>query len=146
MFNDFWMADQGFLQKPRLGDLRDLVSRRFDEGAAVVLSPDDTLNTAWARMKLYDISQLPVVEGDRPVGIIDESDLLLAVVDEPRHFSQPVRSAMHTALETVPVGAGIPELLAIFNKGYVAVVVDGPHFIGLITRIDLINHLRRKVD
>ena len=146
MFNDFWMADQGFLQKPRTGDLRDLVSRRYDEGAAIILSPDDTLNTAWARMKLYDISQLPVLAGDRPVGIIDESDLLLAVAADPSRFSDTVRSAMHTGLETLPMDAGIPELLAIFDKGFVAVVVDGAHFVGLVTRIDLINHLRRRID
>jgi cystathionine beta-synthase len=146
MFNDYWMADQGFITRPQVGDLRDLISRRFDEGGAVVLSPDDTLNTAWARMKLYDISQLPVLQGDRVVGLIDESDLLVAVSDDPSRFGAPVRAAMSSAVETIAVGASVPDLLAVLNRGYVAVVVDGERFVGVITRIDLINHLRRKLD
>jgi cystathionine beta-synthase len=35
--------------------------------------------------------------------------------------------------------------MAIFAKDHVAVVEEGGRFLGLITRIDLINHLRRRV-
>ena len=146
MFNDYWMADQGFLRRPRHGDLRDLISRRHDEGAAVTVAPDDQLQVAYARMKLYDVSQLPVLQNDQVVGILDESDLLLAVFSNPARFHVEVRSAMSHAIETIPVEAPLNELLSVFGKGYVAVVVDGERFLGLITRIDLLNHLRRQVD
>ena len=73
-------------------------------------------------------------------------DLLMAVFGDPRRFSEPVCSAMSTRLETVPVTASLPDLLPVFEHGHVAIVVDGPHFVGLITRIDIVNHLRRKVD
>jgi cystathionine beta-synthase len=146
MYNDFWMADQGFLRKRRHGDLRDLISRRYDEGAAVTIAPDDKLQTAYARMKLYDVSQLPVLQGDKVIGIIDESDLLLAVFSNPERFRVEVRSAMSGAIETIPVTSPLGALLPVFDKGYVAVVVDGDRFLGLITRIDLLNHLRRQVD
>jgi cystathionine beta-synthase len=146
MYNDYWMQDQGLMDRPEVGDLRDLVSRRYDEGAAVTVNPEDTLNTAWKRMKLYDVSQLPVIENDRPVAVIDESDLLVAVSGDPKRFSAPVRSAMSKSVETVRPDADIPTLLDIFNKGYVAMVADGAKFYGVITRIDVINHLRRKFD
>ena len=146
MFNDFWMADQGFLWRPRHGDLRDLIGRRHDEGAAVTVAPDDKLQVAYARMKLYDVSQLPVLDEDRVVGIIDKSDLLLAVFSNPARFGVEVRSAMSSAIETIPAAAPLGDLLPVFDKGYVAVVVDGELFLGLITRIDLLNHLRRQVD
>lgn len=145
MFNDYWMEDHGFITKQRAGDLRDLIARRYDTGAAIVLAPDDTLNTAWQRMKLYDISQLPVLREDRPIGLLDESDLLVAVAGNPARFDAPVRSAMTSNLQTLPVGASIPELLDVFDKGYVAVVVENDHFLGIITRSDLINDLRQKV-
>ena len=45
----------------------------------VVVGPKDLLVTAYQRMKLYDVSQLPVVDGDALVGIVDESDVLLHV-------------------------------------------------------------------
>jgi cystathionine beta-synthase len=146
IFNDYWMTDQGFIVGPRYGDLRDIIGRRHEEGAAVTIDPDDTLETAYARMKLYDVSQLPVLEAGRVVGIIDESDLLLAVIGDRGHFAAKVRSAMSHGIETLQVSSDLADLLTVFGKGYVAVVVEGEKFLGLVTRIDLINHLRRKVD
>jgi cystathionine beta-synthase len=112
----------------------------------VFVGPDDPLNTAYARMKVYDVSQLPVLENDRVVGVIDESDLLVAVFDDPKRFSSSVRSAMSAGVETVPMTAPLHDLLPVFERGHVVVVRDGSRFLGLITRIDLVNHLRRKVD
>ncbi|HEY1719970.1 MAG TPA: cystathionine beta-synthase [Magnetospirillaceae bacterium] len=146
MFNDNWMADQGFIEHTHTGDLRDLITRRFDEGGTVTIGPDDTLNTAYARMKLYDVSQLPVLEGDHVVGLIDESDLLMAVAHDRNRFKDLVRSAMVQSIETIPAAAKLADLLPVFAKGYVAMVVDGPHFLGVITRMDVINHLRLKMD
>ena len=52
------------------------------------------LLTAYKRMKLYDVSQLPVHQDGRLVGIVDESDILLGVIADPTRFSEPVTSAM----------------------------------------------------
>jgi len=144
MYSDDWMRDQGFLETERSGDLRDLIGRRFDRGAAVTIGPDDTLQIAYARMKLYDVSQLPVLEGDQVVGLIDESDLLLAVFEKALGFEDRVSDAMVSTIETIEASQPIRALLPVFDKGFVAVVVDGSHFLGLITRIDLLNHLRRQ--
>jgi cystathionine beta-synthase len=144
MFNDYWMADQGFLQRGGYGDLRDIISRRADESAVVSIAPDDKLMTAYARMKLYDISQIPVLDGDKVIGLIDEFDLLAAVQDNPAKFREPVRSAMTQRLETVALDTPITSLMDTFNKGHVAIVVDQGRFWGLITRIDVLNYLRHK--
>jgi cystathionine beta-synthase len=145
MFNDFWMIDQGFIQRERMGDLRDLISRRHAERATVTVAPDDTLMIAYSRMKLYDVSQLPVLQGGEVVGIIDESDLLLAVYDNEAAFREPVRSAMTARLETVDSRTSLESLLPIFAQGHVAIVKHEGAFAGLITRIDLVNHLRRRL-
>ena len=144
MFNDYWMADQGFLQRDSSGDLRDIIGRRADERAVVTIGPEDRLMTAYARMKLYDISQLPVVEDDEVIGLIDEWDLLSAVQDDPGKFRQPVRSAMTRRLETVGLSTPLTALMDIFNRGFVAIVVDQGKFWGLVTRIDVLNYLRHK--
>ena len=145
MFNDTWMSDQGFVERRQQGDLRDLIVRRHDEGASITVAPDDTLNHAYSRMKLYEVSQLPVLAGDQVVGIIDESDLLLATIADPAKFAAPVHSAMSARVETVQASEPFESLMPVFNRGHVVVVVDGSRFLGLITRIDLINHLRNKV-
>ncbi|WPB78522.1 cystathionine beta-synthase [Archangium violaceum] len=145
MFNDFWMADQGFLPRQAHGDLRDVITRRYAERAVVTLSPNDTLLVAYGRMKLYEVSQLPVLEGNKVVGMIDESDLLLAAIDDETRLRLPVRDIMTTRLQTVDVRTPVRELIPLLDKGFVPIVVDGEEFVGLITRIDLLNHLRRKL-
>ncbi|WP_309891519.1 pyridoxal-phosphate dependent enzyme [Archangium sp.] len=144
-FNDFWMADQGFLPRQSHGDLRDVITRRYSDRAVITLAPTDTLLIAYGRMKLYEVSQLPVIERNKVVGMIDESDLLLAAIDDETRLRQPVRDFMSTRLQTVNVRTPVRELLPLLDKGFVPIVVDGEEFIGLITRIDLLNHLRRKL-
>jgi cystathionine beta-synthase len=97
-------------------------------------------------MKLYDVSQLPVLADGRIVGIVDEEDILLEVYENPGHFREPVTEAMESHLVTVAPDAGVDELKRIFDRGLVAIVVDGDEFLGLITRIDLLNWLRRRTD
>ena len=145
MYNDYWMLDNGFLEREQFGDLRDLILRPFAARDTVVVGPNDLLITAWQRMKLYDVSQLPVMDGDRIVGIVDESDVLLHVYGDEARFRDPVSTAMVSKLDKVDVRAPIESLLPVFDRGHVAIVMDGEKFLGLITRIDLLNFLRRRV-
>ena len=145
MFNDFWMRDQGFLAGPPQGDLRDVMGRSLDKGAVVAVAPTDTLLVAHGRMKMSDVSQVPVLEGDHIVGLLDESDLLLAATRDQAAFRRPVRDFMSTRLTTVPVETSIEALMPTFDQGMVAIVVDGERFLGLVTRIDVLNFLRRKL-
>ena len=146
MYNDFWMRDQGFIQFQQHGDLRDLIARPFESNDTIIVGPDEPLANAYSRMKLYDVSQLPVIENRNIVGFIDESDILLAVAQSNDRFNDAVSTAMVTELASVDVNDSIDELMPIFNKDYVAIVKDGDRFLGLITRVDLLNYLRRKTD
>ncbi|HEX3597456.1 MAG TPA: pyridoxal-phosphate dependent enzyme [Polyangiaceae bacterium] len=146
MFNDFWMRDQGFLRGEPRGDLRDVISRSAEKrGSVVSVSPTDTLMVVHARMKLSDVSQLPVLHDGKIVGILDESDILLAVARDPGAWRHPASDFMTGHLETVQVNAPVESLMPLFKQGLVAIVCDGERFLGLITRIDVINYLRRQV-
>lgn len=144
MYNDYWMLDNGFLDRQPTGDLRDLILRPYAERDTVVVGPQELLFTAYNRMKLYDVSQLPVMDGDRIVGIIDESDLLLHVYADEARFRDPVAAAMASRLQVLDVKSPLDALLPVFEAGHVAIVMAGPKFLGLITRIDLLNYLRRR--
>ncbi|TFW21453.1 pyridoxal-phosphate dependent enzyme [Massilia arenosa] len=145
VYNDGWMADQGLLVRPHLGDLRDLIGRRFDDGDVITVSPDDTLLTAFNRMRSADLAQLPVMEGRHLAGIVDESDLLTHVSSHPDRFGGLVRNTMTTLVETLPPSASLQQLRAVLDRGLTAVICEGEHFYGLITRFDLLNHLRRNI-
>jgi cystathionine beta-synthase len=144
VYNDYWMIDQGFVERETYGDLRDLIARRHKEHAVVTVNADETVLAAHQRMKLYDVSQLPVLQDGSIVGIVDEEDILLEVYENPAHFSEPVTETMERHLVTVPPSASVGQLMEIFKRGLVAIVVDGNEFLGLITRTDLLNWLRRR--
>ena len=48
-------------------------------------------------------------------------------------------------LETISVTAPVDDLVPLFRSAKVAIVQDGTHFLGIITKVDLINHMRRKL-
>ncbi len=145
MYNDYWLADHGFLERARHGDLRDYIGRPTEERATVSVDPDDTLLVAYGRFKLNDVSQLPVLEGEKIVGIIDEYDVLRAVTRGESGFRDVVRKHMSTDLETLAPGDTLDQVIAILDRDHVAIIADEARFHGLITRIDLLNVLRRKL-
>ncbi|MCU1294404.1 MAG: cystathionine beta-synthase [Bryobacterales bacterium] len=145
MYNDYWMLDQGYLERPPTGTLRELISRRYEEGAVITVSPDDTLLTAFQRMRMADVSQVPVIEQKCCVGVLDESDLLVAVHGDANRFHSPVRDAMTSRLETVSADSSIEAVYNILDRGYVALVTEGDAFLGLIARSDLLSYLRRRL-
>lgn len=142
MFNPVYAAQEGW-DHERHGQVRDVVFSRFPQGEEVVVQPNDPLRTAFMRMRAADVSQLPVVDGDRIVGLVDESDMLGALLEgSDRAFDLPVKDVMVTRLETISADAPIRELVPLFRRDLVAIVMDGGRFLGIATRLDLINYFR----
>jgi len=142
-FNDSWLADQGLLERTSHGDLRDIIARPMDSGDMVTVTSEDNLITTYKRMRMFDVSQLPVVDAGQIVGLIDESDILLGLFEDKDSFQMKVSSVMVTSLETVSPIASIEKIVELFKQDKVAIIADGDTFYGLITQIDLINHLRQ---
>ncbi|RZI99923.1 MAG: pyridoxal-phosphate dependent enzyme [Brevundimonas sp.] len=145
VYNDAWLADQGIGEREMHGDLSDLITRKYEDGAVVFAGPEDTLDTAFKRMRGADVSQLPVIQDGRLVGILDESDLVHVMntdeITRKERFAKPVASAMTRDLDTVQVTESLDALIPVFDRDRIAIVLDGERFVGLIARTDLINHL-----
>jgi len=145
VYNDAWLADQGLGDDPIQGNLADLISRKYADGEVVVAGPDDSLDSAFKRMRSNDVSQLPVIQEGRLVGILDESDIVHIMntdeITRAERFRKPVSSAMTRDLDTVQVTESLDALIPLFDRDRVAIVLDGETFVGLIARVDLINHL-----
>ncbi len=145
LFNDFWMEDQGFIQRKQHGDLRDLVGRPHGERATITVGPDDVLTTAHNRLRNAGFSQLPVMETERLVGFIDEDDILRHAFGKPERFNDPVRAAMHTNFLVVEPTLAMRNLVAMLDVQPYAAVMNQGEFHGLITRADVLNYLRRQM-
>jgi cystathionine beta-synthase len=143
VYNDQWMREQELLARRHHGDLRDLIARPVEEGSLISVGTQDTLLTALNRMRAADVSLLPVMDQDRVAGLLDEADLLTHVQQDPARFKDSAAAAMTAAVETLAPSAPLSRLREVLDRGLTAVISDGGHFHGLITRIDLINHLRR---
>ena len=142
-FNDSWLADQGLLERTNHGDLRDIIARPMDSGDMVTVTSEDNLITTYKRMRMFDVSQLPVVDAGKIVGLIDESDILLGLFEDKDSFQMKVAAVMVRNLETVAPDASIETIVELFKQDKVAIIADNDNFYGLITQIDLINHLRQ---
>ena len=134
------------LDQEKEGNLSDLINRRADKGEMITVSPSNTLLIAYNRMRSADISQIPVLDGEDLLGILDEEDLLLSVAKDQAAFSNPVTEIMTDKLDVLQVNASNEELLAILSEGKVAIIYDQDKFIGFITKVDLINHYRNKLN
>jgi cystathionine beta-synthase len=111
----------------------------------VTVNANEPAMAAYRRMKLYDVSQVPVMRDGKIVGIVDEEDILMEVFEHSDRFDEPVSKVMESHLVTVPPDATLAQLMEIFKRGMVAIVVDKGEYLGLITRIDLLNWLRRRI-
>ena len=97
-------------------------------------------------MRMYDVSQMAVLDENGTVeGLLDESDVLLAMTRHKAAGTTPVSEHMTTKLETIDPDGSIEDVLSILENDKVAIVADDRHFYGLITRIDVINFLRKQL-
>lgn len=144
VFNDAFIAQEGW-GRAIGATAGDVVVNRYPEGSIVSVQPSDTLRTVFARMRAADVSQVPVVEDGRIVGIVDESDMLAVLLTDAEpgaSFARPVADVMVQRLETVAASAPLSELVPLFRNNQVAIVMDEDRFLGLATRMDLINYFR----
>ena len=141
-FSKSWLKDNELIEEKEQGNLSDLISRRADRGEMISIKPGDSLMTAYNRMRASDVSQLPVLEEKKLVGIVDEEDLLLNVYKDENLFSKSIDSIMVSDLETIDVDSDENTLYKILSEGKVAIIFEGEIFLGFITKVDLINRYK----
>jgi len=145
LYNDFWMEDQGFIAREQHGDLTDLIGRPHDERATITVGPGDVLTTAHNRLRNAGFSQLPVMDQGQLVGVVTEETIIQHVYGHPELMNAPVADAMQTAFIKLEKGASVNNLVSMLQVQPYAAVLDGDEFLGLITRSDVLNYLRRQI-
>ncbi len=141
-FSKSWLKDNELTEEEEQGNLSDLIRKRADKGEMISVKPQDTLMTAYNRMRASDVSQLPVLQEEKLVGIVDEEDLLLNVYKDETLFSKSIDSIMVRDLETIDINSDEKELYKILSEGKVAILFDANIFVGFITKVDLINRYK----
>lgn len=138
--SDEWMKMHGFLEPEKgLGLIEDLVK----PGASVVTIPDSaTVSAAVHALRENGISQVPVVNSDgKPIGIIHEVDVLRGLHGNSIAMNTPAMDIMNPIGGLLHPKARVEELYGIFETDHVAIVIDGADIKGVVSKIDLIEHL-----
>src|SRR5438876_749737 len=142
IFSDDWMREHGMLER-ELGTVGDLVRSRTIP--LVTATRTDAVNEVVAKMKQYDVSQLPVLEDGRLVGMISEVDLLTHLLDGSHRPSDPIQPIIDPAPPVVDPDSPLDVLADIFLSSNAAVVVDHGAVAGIVTKIDVIDHLAKQL-
>jgi cystathionine beta-synthase len=145
LFNDFWLEDQGFISRESHNDLRDLIGRPHGERATITVGPTDIITTAHNRLRNAGFSQLPVMDEGRLVGVVTEDAIIQYTFGKPELMTASVGDAMQTAFIQLDKSTSINNLVAMLSVQPYAAVMDGEDFLGLITRSDVLNHLRKQM-
>jgi len=145
LFNDFWLEDQGFITREEQGDLRDLIGRPHGERATITVGPTDVLTTAHNRLRNAGFSQLPVMHEGHLVGVVTEDAIIQYAFGKPELMNSAVEEAMQTAFIRLERDTSVNNLVAMLSVQPYAAVMDGEEFLGLITRSDVLNHLRKQM-
>src|SRR5262245_26095636 len=140
VYDDDWLRENSFLDdEETFGRLSDLMERQDQH--LITARPGDECKAIIRLMKQHGISQLPVLEGDRLVGIISEGDLVQALLQDPEIVNRPIEGLVDQNYVVVPPDTPLTRLDAIFGEGKVALVVEQGKVRGMVTKIDLIDHM-----
>jgi cystathionine beta-synthase len=140
--DDRWMKENGFTESAwetnSVGDMLRSLPRR----ALVTAASADTVADSVMAMKEHGVSQLPVIDEGRLVGIVTESDLLAKLVDGRASLASAVAEVMFRNVRTIRAREDASKLLEIFGEGLVGLVVDETdRLLGIITKMDLVDLL-----
>ena len=141
MYDDAWLAANKLQWVPDVAHtVGDLLKKR-GERPLFTIRPDGTAADAIDMMQTSGISQLPVLDGGKPVGSVQEVTLARVLHDHRDPAAVPVGEIMARPLPQLDVGTHLDEayrLLLSGNTGILA-TLDG-QVVGIVTRIDLINY------
>jgi len=148
IFSDDWMREHGFLEKDAgvVADLLAAKSASAPQGDRVITATTaDSVREVVTRMKSFNISQLPVVDDGRLVGLVSEVALLTYLLDGDHGADDPIGPLVEPAPPVVTPDAPVSELADLFGTANAVVVVSQGAVIGIVTKIDIIDHLARRV-
>ncbi len=140
VFSDDWMREHGFLEV-ELGVVRDLLRSKTIE--LVTAAQTDMVSDVIAKMKRYDVSQLPVLDDGRLVGMISEVALLNYLLAGSHSAADPIQPMIDPVPPVVDPDTPLEALAEVFGSANAAVVVEHGTVAGIVTKIDVIDHLAK---
>ena len=143
--DDAWMQENGYLgPEPSQGKVKDLIQTR--ERKVVTAAPNDQVQSVIARMTEHGISHIPVLEGDRLMGTISERSLLNHMVKQDTSPTSHVGDMVEPDFAVVDLETPVASLSGLFNTASILIAMNGGKVEDVITKIDLIDFMAKKLN
>jgi cystathionine beta-synthase len=151
IFNDQWMFDMGFLHAEGTV-VADVLATKGDAAYDLVLiTPDEPARDAIKLMHDTGVSQLVVsVTKELPLaskevtGTVRELELMDLAFRDGDVLDRPVGEIMSPPMPKVGVGEPVPRLVSCLETVPSALVLDGGHPVGVVTRTDVLGFLAER--
>lgn len=143
IFDDGWMRENGFLpDRGEGGTVGEMLGAKPRQIFTAKLG--QSIREVVEAMKQHGISQLPVLDNDRIVGIVNESTVLTRLLDQG-NSNDPIDQLIETNFAIVETTNRLSMVGQFFRQNKVVLVVDNRKLVGIITKIDYIDHVSHKI-
>jgi len=93
-------------------------------------------------MNTWDVSQIPVVDGDEAIGTLLENTLMTRALSQPALLDRPVREVMDPPLPIVDAHFPTDRLgVMLTRESPAALVRKGGKLVGIVSRYDVLQQL-----
>jgi cystathionine beta-synthase len=137
IFNDDWMRERGFLKTAQ--NANDLIQAHKNL-KLITATSGELVGNIIARMKEYNISQIPVIKDGKFVGSLNDTDLFEKIVENPELKLASVEEVMNEPFAIIEANEKVENIARLFNKKTHAVLVrledENYH---ILTKHDLID-------
>ena len=143
VFNDEWLQENQILDEPRVKVAKLVAAKGNGAPPSVIqVAPQATVRQALNLMNTYNVSQLPVLDGESAVGAVSEQSLMARALEDGKMLDQPVRDVMDAPFPVVDDDMPAERLAAILSRGTPAALVrQNGRIAGIVTRYDLLHQL-----
>ncbi|HEU4861669.1 MAG TPA: pyridoxal-phosphate dependent enzyme [Chitinophagaceae bacterium] len=139
VYNDQWMIERGFLD---VKTFKDIISSRSGKQKLVTIEPSQTVAEAVDLMKKFDIENIPVMNGNGPIGAISENGLFQKIFSNPDIKNSKVENVMERPYPLVEFNTPVEKLSTLINKENGAVLSkDEAGNYHIVTKYDVIQAL-----
>lgn len=141
-FDDDWMRENGYLERPRRRLVTDLLEGRTPDAPALLsATPSTSVQMALSTMTTHGVSQLPVIRDGACVGSVRESGLMRAVLEDPGLLDRTVDTAMEAPYPVVSAAADVEDVTRLLRSNAAVLVGAEGAISGIVTRYDAVRAL-----
>ena len=145
IFNDDWMRENGFLEsRVDLGTARDILEQARP-GKLIVAQKTAKVIDIIRLMKEHGISQVPVVENSKILGVVSEAELLHYLLDQAHRAEDKIENILSPHFEQISLDESVETISEAVSQNKVVIVYEDKTIHGIITKIDLVSYYSKKV-